>query len=241
MRRARGSALRLPSSATRRRRRCSRSARTPFARESQADYSVSRRARHALRVRVRAALVMKWAVRSSTASRWLSIAGQDVATIIQGVVPNTYDERPMIVGSAVIIVPRWPSTTSTAFPTTRRTPRHRRLDARAHAGQAVVWAAFFNFIAVPSSSLRTSPATSRKGVDPSIVSHCLVGSKMWRRLPNFLTVVGSPTSSPHRAPGTVLCRRGEGCPALDYGFRQDDCLIVVARLGMALDTGTCGS
>ena len=109
-------------------------------------------------------------------------------------------------------------------------------------GQAVVWAAFFNFIAFLVFSTHIA-GNIAKGVDPSIVTLGLVGSGLvgavlWGLLTWWW---GLPTSSSHALlgglAGAAVVKAGFG--ALDYGFfgKTIAFILVAPLLGMALGYG----
>ncbi|MCJ7451581.1 MAG: inorganic phosphate transporter [Steroidobacteraceae bacterium] len=106
--------------------------------------------------------------------------------------------------------------------------------------QAVVWAAFFNFVAIFIFHLKVAATVGKGIVDPSVVDHyvifgALMGAISW----NVITwYYGIPSSSSHALIGgmigAMIAKAGTG-PLLAPGIIKTSAFIFVAPLlGMAL-------
>jgi len=106
--------------------------------------------------------------------------------------------------------------------------------------QAVIWAAFFNFIAILIFELKVAATVGKGIVDPGIVDNhvifgALIGAISW----NVITwYYGLPSSSSHALIGgmigATIAKAGTG-PLLAPGIIKTSCFIVVAPvLGMLL-------
>jgi PiT family inorganic phosphate transporter len=106
--------------------------------------------------------------------------------------------------------------------------------------QAVVWAAFFNFVAIFIFHLKVAATVGKGIVDPSVVDHyvifgALIGAISW----NLITwYYGIPSSSSHALIGgmigAMIAKAGTG-PLLAPGIIKTSAFIFVAPLlGMAL-------
>ena len=106
--------------------------------------------------------------------------------------------------------------------------------------QAVIWAAFFNFIAILIFELKVAATVGKGIVDPGVVDNhvifgALIGAIAW----NVITwYYGLPSSSSHALIGGMIgatvAKAGTG-PLLAPGIIKTSCFIVVAPvLGMLL-------
>jgi len=106
--------------------------------------------------------------------------------------------------------------------------------------QAVIWAAFFNFVAIFIFHLKVAATVGKGIVDPSVVDHyvifgALIGAISW----NVITwYYGIPSSSSHALIGgmigAMIAKAGTG-PLLAPGIIKTSAFIFVAPLlGMAL-------
>ncbi len=106
--------------------------------------------------------------------------------------------------------------------------------------QAVLWAAFFNFVAIALFELKVAATVGKGIVDPAVVDHyvifgALIGAISW----NVITwYYGLPSSSSHALIGGMLgatiAKAGTG-PLLAPGIIKTSSFIVVApMLGMLL-------
>ena len=142
---------------------------------------------------------------------------EDVSNVIQGVVAQARLRRPWSLPSSSRSSPsRSSSTTSTAFttPPTRSRPSCRRACSR--PGKAVIWAAFFNFVAVFSFGTAVAKTIGSGMIDIHVVTFAVIfaglfGAIVWDLITWYY---GLPTSSSHALiggyAGAAIAKAGLG-------------------------------